>query len=64
MEIVLNPLQSIPAAAKTTGLSERKLRRGCRDGTVPHIQAKGRYYIDIPALLDKLDAEQQGKKTD
>lgn len=59
MRIILQPLQTIPAATKVTGLPERELWRGCKDGTVPHVWANGTYYVDIPALWDKLDAEQQ-----
>lgn len=59
--IILQPFQTIPAAAKTIDMDESKLRRGCKDGTVPHVWANGKCYVDIPALLDKLDAEQRGE---
>lgn len=51
------PFQKIPQACKTTGLSQFFLRNGCKDGTVPHVKSGGTYYIDVPALLDKLRAE-------
>lgn len=52
------PYQRIPEACRTTGLSQHYLRLGCRDGTVPHIRSGKTYYINIPALLDKLAAQQ------
>jgi hypothetical protein len=51
------PFQKIGEACKTTGLSQYYLRRGCKDGTIPHINSGGVYYINVPALLRKLDAE-------
>ena len=59
MRIILQSYQTIPAAAELTGLSVRKLRHGCEDGTVPHIRSNGRYYVDLPALWDKMDAERR-----
>ena len=56
MEIQV-PFQKIPQACKTTGLSQFFLRNGCKDGPVPHVKSGGTYYIDVPALLDKLRAE-------
>ena len=50
------PFQKIGEACRTTGLSQYWLRNGCKDGTVPHIMSGGTYYINIPALLRKLDA--------
>ena len=59
MRIILQPYQSIREASATVGLSQTVLRRGCRDGTIPHIRSGRMYYVDIPALLDKLDLDQQ-----
>ena len=58
MKIVLQPFQTIPAAAQTIGLSEHELQNGCKDGTIPHVWSQGKCFVDIPALWDKLDAEQ------
>lgn len=60
MRIILQPYQTISAASGLTGLPERELWRGCEDGSIPHVWANGRYYVDLPALWDRLDAEQQG----
>ena len=46
--------QTIRAACETTGLSQFYLRRGCKDGTIPHVMSGQIYYIDVPAMLDKL----------
>ena len=59
LSIILQPYQVISKAAQITGLSERALQCGCNDGTIPHIWSRGICYVDIPALWDKLDAEQQ-----
>ncbi|MBS6217156.1 MAG: hypothetical protein KH704_09560 [Clostridiales bacterium] len=50
------PFQTIEQACKTTGLSMYYLRRGCWDGTVPHVKSGRVYYINIPALLRSLGA--------
>lgn len=61
MRIILQPYQSIRAASVEVNLSESALRRGCRNGKVPHIRHNGRIYIDMVALLDALDADNSGK---
>lgn len=52
------PYQKIPEACRTTGLSQYFLRNGCKNGTVPHIKSGPTYYVDVPALLEKLRAHQ------
>jgi len=56
------PYQKIQDACRTTGLSQFFLRKGCRDGTIPCIRSGRTYYIDIPALLEKLGTENQQKE--
>ena len=56
----MTPYQKIPEACKTTGLSQYFLRKGCKDGSVPHIKSGTTYYIDVPALLEKLRGESNG----
>ena len=53
----MQPFQKIADAVKTTGLSAYFLRRGCRDGSVPHIKSGTTYFVNIPALLRKLGAD-------
>jgi hypothetical protein len=53
----MTPFQKIPEACKTTGLSMYFLRKGCKDGSIPHIKSGPTYYIDVQALLDKLKGE-------
>lgn len=53
------PFQKIPEASRTTGLSQYFLRHGCRAETVPHIKSGGVYYINVPALLAQLGAEEK-----
>ena len=51
------PFQKITDAARNTGLSTYFLRRGVRDGSVPHVKSGTVYLINVPALLRKLDGE-------
>ena len=55
MEVIeMTPFQKIPEACKTTGLSMYYLRNGCRDGSVPHVKSGSTYWVNVPALLEKL----------
>lgn len=51
------PLQTIPAAATITGLSQSNLRAGVKTGRYPHIMSGGTYLIHVPALLETLKME-------
>ncbi len=55
------PFQKIKDASRSTGLSQYFLRSGCKAGNVPHITSGGVYYVDVPALLDKLRAQAEGE---
>lgn len=48
------PFQRIQDACRITGLSTYFLRKGCKDGTVPHIKSGSTYMVNIPELLEKL----------
>ena len=50
----MTPFQKITDAVWTTGLSAYYLRRGCKDGTIPHIKSGTTYFINVPALLRQL----------
>ena len=50
----MTPFQKIPEACKTTGLSMYFLRKGCKDGSLPHVKSGQTYYVNVPELLDKL----------
>ena len=50
------PFMKIAQASKITGLSQFFLRKGCRDGSVPHVMSGTTYLVNIPALLRKLNA--------
>lgn len=54
------PFLKIGAASKVTGLSQYYLRRGCRDGSVPHVMSGTVYLVNVPALLRKLGAAEGG----
>ena len=50
------PFAKIPEACRITGISKFALRKGCKDGSVPHVKIgeNGPYLINIPALLEQL----------
>ena len=48
------PFQKIPDACRTTGLSQYYLRKGCKDGSIPHIKSGPTYYSNVPELLLQL----------
>lgn len=54
------PFLKIGATSKATGLSQYFLRRGCRDGSVPHVMSGTVYLVNVPALLRKLGAVEGG----
>ena len=54
------PFQTIRNTARLTGLSAYHLRRGCKDGTIPHIRVGVEYRINLPRLMDRLNAESEG----
>jgi len=49
---------TIAQAARETGLSQYSIRKGCRDGSIPHIQTGGggKYLVNVVAMLEQLDA--------
>ena len=55
------PFLKIDDASRVTGLSRFFLRRGCRDGSVPHVMSGAVYMVNIPALLRKLNADENGR---
>lgn len=56
MKEINPPFQKIPEACRTTGLSMYYLRKGCKDGTIPHIKSGTVYLINVPKLLRSLEA--------
>lgn len=58
---IQQPWQKIAQASKTTGLSQYFLRNGCKDGSVPHICSGNTYMINVPLLLENLEAQARGR---
>ncbi len=56
------PFMKIKDAAKATGLSMYYLRNGCKDGSGPHVKSGTVYLVNVPRLLEKLDALEAGGK--
>lgn len=52
----MKAFMTINEAARVTGLSQYYLRRGVRDGTVPYIRSGTKYLINLPRLLEQIDA--------
>lgn len=50
------PFMKIKEASQVTGLSMYYLRNGCKDGTVPCIKSGTVYFINVPRLMEKLNA--------
>ena len=50
------PSMKIKEASQATGLSMYYLRNGCKDGTVPCIKSGTVYFINVPRLMEKLNA--------
>lgn len=48
------PYKNIIDTAAASGLSQSYLRKGCKDGSIPHIRIGSKYMINIPALYDQL----------
>ncbi len=46
----------IKDACEYTGLSQYYLRRGCISGSIPHILSGNKYFINIPRLMEQLNA--------
>lgn len=55
--IFLKNFQSISEAAKLTGLSSFFIRRGCRDGTIPHIKSGTKFLVNVPLLIEQMDKQ-------
>ena len=56
----LTTFAKLKDACAMTGLSMFFLRQGCKDGTVPHIRSGATYYVNVPALIEKLDQQSRG----
>lgn len=52
------PFLKIADASRVTGLSQFYLRRGCRNGTIPHIKSGTVYLVNVAKPLRQLDAEE------
>lgn len=48
---------SIRETCNETGLSQSFLRAGCKAGTVPHVKCGTKYLVNLPLLLERLNAE-------
>lgn len=51
------PFLKLSDTCRVTGLSEYFLRNGCKDGNIPHVKSGKTYYVNVPALMEKLNKE-------
>ena len=51
------PFQSIKDACNSTGLSQHFLRQGVIAGTIPHIRAGKKIFVNVPLLIQQMNAE-------
>ena len=49
--------QPVRGAAIITGLSEKYIRAGCRDGTIPFVMCGADYRVNMPLFLAELDRQ-------
>ena len=49
------PLVSVEEAATKTGISQKRLREGCKNGTVPHLNIGRVIKINLPLLMQIID---------
>ena len=64
----VKPFLGVKDACRVSGLSQKYIRRGLKDGTIPHIvsgsevsgKGHGTYMINMPAWLKQLGVPLQG----
>lgn len=53
----MNEYQTIRQAARATGIPEFLMRTWLKQKKLPGFYAESRYYINVPLLMEMLDAE-------
>lgn len=53
------PFQTVKETVRTTGLSEHFLRTGIKEGKVPVVQSGKKFFVNVPKLLERLNAVSQ-----
>ena len=56
------PFLSVKDTATVTGLSQFFLRKGCKDGTIPHIRNGNNILVNVPLLIERLNRESEVQK--
>ena len=51
------PFKSIPETCFVTGIGQGTIRKGCKEGKVPHIRRGAKYLVNVPAYLEMLNEE-------
>lgn len=57
MQEIIPPFQTIEKVSEVTGLSVFYLRQGIRTGKIPHIKCGCKNMINLPKLIEQLNAE-------
>ena len=55
-------LQPIRGASYISGLSQRAIRDGCRNNTIPHVMVGRDYRVHMPSFLAQLAEESRQKR--
>ena len=55
--------QPLRETARITGLSESFLRKACWKNVIPYIRVGRDYRVNVPRLLEMLDAMSMGRQT-
>ncbi len=53
--IVTTPFQTIREAVRSTGLSERYMRKLHSEGKLPHVMSGNRVLVNVPKLMEMMD---------
>lgn len=57
MEQRIKPFMTLKETCQHTGLSVYSLRQGVKDGTIPHVVRGGKYLVNVPMLLERMNQE-------
>ena len=65
-KIVINKMfYSVKESATLTGRSQKSIREGCKNSTIPHIRvgegANARFMVNLPLYLEQLNRESMGE---
>lgn len=57
------PFQPVTLASETSGFSQYQLRKGIKDGWVPHVRSGNKYLVNVPALMEQMNRQSETTMT-